>query len=184
MHIRRRFTKLLCHCLLAACVVALQSSTMKAQAPVHNVVLVHGAWVNGSSWSKVIPLLQAKIVKPRILLFGAVVTVGIAIIHFSRFTLDADYNHYALGRALQGLGYAFFFVPLSVISYSQLSPDQNNKASSLTNFFRNWGGSFGIAFVSTMTERRQNYHQAILGQTLVPSNPILQERVQRLTSYF
>jgi pimeloyl-ACP methyl ester carboxylesterase len=32
-----------------------------AQAPIvaHNVVLVHGAWADGSSWSKVIPLLQA-----------------------------------------------------------------------------------------------------------------------------
>ena len=28
--------------------------------PVKNVLLVHGAWVDGSSWSKVIPLLQAK----------------------------------------------------------------------------------------------------------------------------
>jgi pimeloyl-ACP methyl ester carboxylesterase len=28
--------------------------------PVRNVVLVHGAWADGSSWSKVIPLLQAK----------------------------------------------------------------------------------------------------------------------------
>jgi pimeloyl-ACP methyl ester carboxylesterase len=27
---------------------------------VHNVVLVHGAWADGSSWSKLIPLLQAK----------------------------------------------------------------------------------------------------------------------------
>src|SRR5580700_7865374 len=27
---------------------------------VKNVVLVHGAWADGSSWSKVIPLLQAK----------------------------------------------------------------------------------------------------------------------------
>ncbi len=27
--------------------------------PVKNVVLVHGAWANGSSWSKVVPLLQA-----------------------------------------------------------------------------------------------------------------------------
>src|SRR5256885_4740304 len=25
-----------------------------------NVVIVHGAWADGSSWSKVIPLLQAK----------------------------------------------------------------------------------------------------------------------------
>jgi pimeloyl-ACP methyl ester carboxylesterase len=27
---------------------------------VHNIVLVHGAWADGSSWSKVIPLLEAK----------------------------------------------------------------------------------------------------------------------------
>lgn len=27
---------------------------------VRNIVIVHGAWVDGSSWSKVIPLLQAK----------------------------------------------------------------------------------------------------------------------------
>jgi len=29
-------------------------------APVKNIVLVHGAWADGSSWSKVIPLLQSK----------------------------------------------------------------------------------------------------------------------------
>lgn len=27
---------------------------------VHNIVLVHGAWADGSSWSKVVPLLEAK----------------------------------------------------------------------------------------------------------------------------
>jgi hypothetical protein len=27
---------------------------------IKNVVLVHGAWADGSSWSKLIPLLQAK----------------------------------------------------------------------------------------------------------------------------
>ncbi len=29
-------------------------------APVHNIVLVHGAWADGSSWSKIVPLLEAK----------------------------------------------------------------------------------------------------------------------------
>ena len=27
---------------------------------VRNIVPVHGAWADGSSWSKIIPLLQAK----------------------------------------------------------------------------------------------------------------------------
>jgi len=37
--------------------VAAQTSSPQG---VRNVVLVHGAWADGSSWSKVIPLLQAK----------------------------------------------------------------------------------------------------------------------------
>src|SRR6516165_10662386 len=108
-------------------------------------------------------LVQRGVVQPRILLLGAVLVVGTSFLHYSHFTLDTDYAHYAWARALQGLGYAFFFVPLTVIAYSQLKPSQNNKASSLTNFFRNWGGSFGIAFISTMTERRQNFHQSSVG---------------------
>jgi len=128
-------------------------------------------------------LVQRGIVHPRILLFGAVMIVGISFIHYSHFNLQTDYRHYALARALQGLGYAFFFVPLSVISYSQLAPNQNNKASSLTNFFRNWGGSFGIAFVTTMSERRQNFHQSVMGSNLSPSAPFLQDTVRQTASF-
>jgi DHA2 family multidrug resistance protein len=128
-------------------------------------------------------LVQRRIVNPRILLFGAVMVVGLSFLHYSHFNLDTDYNHYALARALQGLGYAFFFVPLSVISYSQLRPDQNNKASSLTNFFRNWGGSFGIAFITTMTERRQDFHQSVVGGNLPPSSPFLQNAVKQTAAY-
>ena len=128
-------------------------------------------------------LVQRGIIHPRILLFGAVIVVGLSFLHYSHFNLQTDYNHYALARALQGLGYAFFFVPLSVIAYSQLSPAQNNKASSLTNFFRNWGGSFGIALITTMSERRQNFHQARVGDSLAPSSPALQRSVQQTAFY-
>jgi DHA2 family multidrug resistance protein len=128
-------------------------------------------------------LVQKGLVKPKILLFGAVMVVGISFIHYSGFNLQTDYRHYALARALQGLGYAFFFVPLSVISYSQLSPAQNNKASSLTNFFRNWGGSFGIAFITTMSERRQNFHQSRVGSNLTASSEGLRSGVQQTAAY-
>jgi MFS transporter, DHA2 family, multidrug resistance protein len=128
-------------------------------------------------------LVQRGLIKPRLLLFGAVMVVGISFIHYSHFNLDTDYRHYALARALQGLGYAFFFVPLSVISYSQLSPAQNNKASSLTNFFRNWGGSFGIAFVTTISERRQNFHQSTVGGNISASSPSLQVGVKQTAAY-
>jgi DHA2 family multidrug resistance protein len=79
--------------------------------------------------------------------------------NYSTFTLATDYSDYALARAFQGLGYGFFFVPVNVLAYSQLRLDQNNRASSLTNLFRNWGGSFGIAFITTAAERWHQSHQ-------------------------
>jgi MFS transporter, DHA2 family, multidrug resistance protein len=128
-------------------------------------------------------LVQRRVVQPRILLFGAVLVVGISFLHYSHFNLDTDYTHYALARALQGLGYAFFFVPLSMIAYSQLKPSQNNKASSITNFFRNWGGSFGIAFIATMSDRRSSFHESTLGANLASSSPALQQQVNQSAAY-
>jgi len=128
-------------------------------------------------------LVQRGIVRPRILLFGALITVGISFLHYSHFNLDTDYNHYALARALQGLGYAFFFVPLSVITYSELKPNQNNRASSLTNFFRNWGGSFGIAYITTAGERRFSFHQSVVGANLPSSSGSLQQSVNQTAAY-
>src|ERR1700674_107372 len=41
--------------LLATALIAQQALAAES---VHNVVLVHGAWADGSSWAKVIPLLE------------------------------------------------------------------------------------------------------------------------------
>jgi DHA2 family multidrug resistance protein len=128
-------------------------------------------------------LVQRGIVQPRILLLGAVLVVGLSFLHYAHFTLDTDYGHYAMARALQGLGYALFFVPLSVIAYSQLKPSENNRASSLTNFFRNWGGSFGIAFINTVSDRRLSFHESTVGSNLPGSSPALQQHVQQSAAF-
>jgi MFS transporter, DHA2 family, multidrug resistance protein len=128
-------------------------------------------------------LIQRRLVHPKTLLLFSLCVVFAAMMMYSGFTLQTDYNHYAWARALQGLGYAFFFVPISVIAYSQLRPDQNNRASSLTNLARNWGGSFGIAFVTAASERRQDLHQSRTGDTLAASSGNLQQSVQSTASY-
>jgi pimeloyl-ACP methyl ester carboxylesterase len=48
-------------CLMAAAAASLPAVAQTTAAPVRarNVVLVHGAWADGSSWDKVIPILQA-----------------------------------------------------------------------------------------------------------------------------
>ena len=49
----------------------------------------------------------------------------------------------------------------------------------MTNFFRNWGGSFGIAFVNSVSERRFNFHQLVVGSNLPASSGALQQRVNQ-----
>jgi DHA2 family multidrug resistance protein len=128
-------------------------------------------------------LIQRGIVHPKALLLFSLVVVFAAMMDYSHFTLQTDYNHYALARALQGFGYAFFFVPISVIAYSQLRPDQNNRASSITNLARNWGGSFGIALVTALSERRQDLHQSRTGDTLAASSGSLQQSIRSTAEY-
>jgi DHA2 family multidrug resistance protein len=67
-------------------------------------------------------------------------------------------------------------VPLSVISYSQLRPDQNNRTSSLTNFFGNWGGSFGSRW-------HLQVHQSNLGSAFAATSQQFAERTHALADY-
>ena len=126
-------------------------------------------------------LIQRKIVQQRILIVLSMAIGGAAMWYYSTFNLATDHAHYVLARAFQGLGYGFFFVPVNVIAYSQLRLDQNNKASSLTNLFRNWGGSFGIAFITTATERRAQFHQTNAGRAV--GSLQFSERANALTNY-
>lgn len=128
-------------------------------------------------------LVQRGVVRPRTLLFCSVVGIGLSFLYTSRFNLDTDFGHYSMARVTTGIAYAFFFVPLSVISYSQLTPEQNNRASSFTNFFRNWGGSFGIAFVTRLSERRQSFHQARLGDAITSSSTAVEITLRQTTAY-
>ncbi len=128
-------------------------------------------------------LVQKGVVHPRVLLGCSLLGVGTSLWYYSTFNLATNYGHYAMARIFQGLGYAFFFVPVNVVAYSQLRPDQNNRASSMTNLFRNWGGSFGIAFITTASERRFNYHQAILSASLPQSSGALEQRVRSLSTF-
>jgi MFS transporter, DHA2 family, multidrug resistance protein len=117
------------------------------------------------------------------LIVFASIFVGLAMWRFASLDLDSDYRSYALARALQGVGLGFFFVPITSLAYSYLPLNKNNKASSITNLFRNLGGSFGVAFVTTMLERRTQFHHSIIVQQLTPENPVFRERLGAITEY-
>jgi MFS transporter, DHA2 family, multidrug resistance protein len=130
----------------------------------------------------VVRILPKVGVKP--LIFIGYLIFAFAMFSYSRIDLGTDYKHVAFFRALQGLGIAPLFVPISQLAYSYLPKHKNNKASSLTNLFRNQGGSFGIAFVTTVLARRTQYHQSVLVAHATPFDAKYRSTLDSLSHYF
>ena len=128
---------------------------------------------------RIVPRIGAK------RLVGASFTIAaLSMFYYSGLTTQTDYLHFAFARAYQGFGYAFMFVPVTQLAYSYLPKNKNNRGSSLMNLSRNWGGSFGIAFVTTMLQRRAQYHQSVLVSHLTSADGTVQQFVHNTSRYF
>ena len=127
---------------------------------------------------RIVPL-----VGPKRLLGASFTIAALSMFNYGGLTIQTDYFHFALARAFQGFGYAFMFVPVTQLAYSYLPKNKNNKGSSVTNLCRNWGGSFGIAFVTTMLERRTQYHQSVLVSHLSTADGTVQQFVNSTSRY-
>jgi DHA2 family multidrug resistance protein len=146
------------------------------------LVLGPGAFVIVALAPLIVRILPEVGIKP--LIFIGYLIFAMAMWKYSSIDLGTDYKHVALLRALQGLGIAPLFVPVSQLAYSYLPKEKNNKASSLTNLFRNQGGSVGIAFVTTLLARRTQYHQSVLVAHASPFDARYRETLNSIAKYF
>lgn len=71
----------------------------------------------------------------------------------------------------------------TVLANPDLPANKNNKGSSLLNLCRNWGGSFGIAFVTTMLQRRAQCHQSVLVGGITSADGAVDQFVNRSSHY-
>jgi DHA2 family multidrug resistance protein len=83
-----------------------------------------------------------------------------------------------MARIFQAVGMAFLFVPINTAAYAFLPREKNNAASGLMNLARNIGGSVGISVVTTLLDRRAQFHQTMLMGRISASNPALQGKLR------
>jgi DHA2 family multidrug resistance protein len=76
----------------------------------------------------------------------------------------ASFAQFATPRFLQGLGIAFFFLPLNQIMLSGIPPSDLASASGLSNFVRTMSGSIATAMTVFLWNRRTDYHHAVLAE--------------------
>ena len=117
---------------------------------------------------------------PRWLLLFGLVILSLSLFHMTNFDLDIDFRTVATARIIQAAGMAFLFVPINTAAYAFLPREKNNAASGLMNLARNIGGSVGISVVTTMLDRRAQFHSTNLASHLSATSPALQARIKAL----
>ncbi|MGH9520276.1 MAG: DHA2 family efflux MFS transporter permease subunit, partial [Terriglobales bacterium] len=108
----------------------------------------------------------------RIMMTIGMTVAGIALLAFSRMTLDVGLSYIIWVGIIQGCGMGFLFVPLTTTTVDPIPLPEMGYATSLYSLSRNIGGSFGIAFVTTLLARRAQFHQNVLVAHLTPSSPV------------
>jgi len=85
-----------------------------------------------------------------------------------QFNLQVDFNTIFWPRVVLGVGMGFLFIPLTTMTMSSIKKEEMGNATGIFNLLRNLGGSFGVAFITTMLARRAQFHQVHLVEHLTP----------------
>lgn len=126
--------------------------------------------------------LVTKINPKALLTFGLIVN-SYATYLMANFTLTADFATVIWPRVVLGIGMGFFFIPLTTLTMSGIPKEEMGNASSIYNLLRNLGGSFGVAFVTTILARRAQFHQSRLVEHATPFDPNFQITMQHNMQY-
>jgi DHA2 family multidrug resistance protein len=106
----------------------------------------------------------------RILVGIGLIIGGSALLWMTHFYLGMSFKLIMLARMAQAAGLPFLFIPINAMAFRRITPDKTNNASALVNLARNFGGSIGISFASTLLARRSQFHQSRLVEQLQDLN--------------
>jgi DHA2 family multidrug resistance protein len=117
------------------------------------------------------------------LAFGCLLNAA-SLYMMTSLTLGMDYWALALPRFIQGFAVGFIFVPLSTLALATIRRDKLVNATAVYGMMRNFGGSVGIALVTTLLVQRGQYHQATLASHITPWDPETHARLASWASHF
>jgi DHA2 family multidrug resistance protein len=131
----------------------------------------------------VVGVLVSKVPPRWLITFGCVIS-ALALFVMAGWNLQLDYRHAVYGRMLQSFGLAFLFIPINVSAFAYVPREQTNMGTGIINLARNIGASVGIASVTTLLERRTQFHMSQLGEHVNVYSDAYRNMVAALTTSF
>jgi DHA2 family multidrug resistance protein len=87
-------------------------------------------------------------------------------------------------RIAQVVGIGFLFVPITLAAYIGMPAEKSNAVAGMINFMRNIGSSVGTSMVTTLIDRRSQYHQSVLVSHTTPGSQNFQNLVDGTSQLF
>jgi MFS transporter, DHA2 family, multidrug resistance protein len=102
----------------------------------------------------------------------------------SSMSSQTDITQLKWTQLIRALGQPLMILPLTTIATGNIEREQAGSASGLFNMMRNLGGSMGIAALSTLLSRREQFHSSRIGEAVSLYNPQTQQRLDNLIQTF
>jgi len=131
----------------------------------------------------VVGFLVSRVNSKYLIAFGCTVS-ALALFVMAGWDLQIDYGHAVRARMLQSFGLAFLFIPINVSAFSFVPKEKTNMGTGIINLARNIGASVGIATVTTLLERRTQFHQAQLMEHVNTLSTALNGRLHAMAASF
>jgi len=113
----------------------------------------------------------------RILITIGALTFAYAAWELSRMTGQSGAGDFFWPLIWRGVGLGLMFVPLTTVTLAGLSSEELPQGTGLYNFFRQLGGSFGIAVMATLLTRYAAQIRSVMGDHLASTDPQVLARV-------
>ena len=109
----------------------------------------------------------------------AFVIMGLTSFWRSEFNLEVDFRRVAMVQLIQGVGVAFFFMPVTQILLSDLKGHQIASGSGLATFLRTLAGSFSASLTTWLWGHRETIHHARLTESITIYSPDVHAMIER-----
>jgi DHA2 family multidrug resistance protein len=120
-------------------------------------------------------------VDPRILITIGALVFALAAWQLSLITGESGSGDFFWPLIFRGIGLGLMFVPLTTITLAELSSSELAQGTGLYNFFRQLGGSFGIAGIATLLSRYTAQYHAVLAEHVTNIDATSAGRLRALT---
>jgi DHA2 family multidrug resistance protein len=121
-------------------------------------------------------------VNPKWVLFVGLLVAAYSTWILTGISLSTDFDLVAWARIVMGVGLAFIFVSLTNLTLSGVPKEEMGNATSIYNLLRNLGGSFGVAFITTVVAQRAQFHQARYVEEASLLNPNFQYALAKVSA--